>query len=73
VNPTPKTTTPHGNNMPDAGDLTAIHSLLATTPMTQDDLTIEAITVRANYVGPVLEDILHEMETHGDDNLDTEY
>jgi hypothetical protein len=34
--------------------------------------TMEAIEWRANYVGPVLEEILHEMQEHGWQDPDAE-
>jgi hypothetical protein len=34
--------------------------------------TMESIEWRANYVGPVLEDILHEMQEHGGQHQDEE-
>lgn len=49
-----------------------LKAVLSSASMPPDDLSLEAIAFRANYVGPVLEEILHELETHWEENHDIE-
>jgi hypothetical protein len=49
-----------------------IQSTAENMPVAEAEWTMEAIEWRANYVGPVLEDILHQMEEHWQRSLDVE-
>lgn len=65
----PNSTAPPNRLLPDEE---ALKAMLIAAPAPPDDMSIEAISLRANYVGPVLEEILHEMETHWEGNRDVE-
>ncbi len=56
---------------PANAEIHVVHTLM--TPLVKDaECTEEAIGLRANYVGSVLERIMKDMEKHWTDNLDME-
>jgi hypothetical protein len=54
------------------GQKMKVHAGADVKPAGEDAWSVEAISLRASYVGPVLQDILHKMENNWHENQDLE-
>lgn len=71
VKPVRKTKTFTANNA-SGGPTVKVHSGTDMKPDGGNTWSVETISLRASYVGPVLEGILHKMEENWNENPDVE-